>query len=273
MIEHIIDRLGGVVRGTQLRPFGITRHRIARAVRTGSVQRLRSGVFAVPRACEDVVTAARHGGALTCARALQQHGVWTLSDDDEVHVWHGPTGRVHAHEPCGCVSHYHPGRMVLGIAPLPRALVHAFHCHGEELFFAAFESAWNKRLLSAADRRAVRAALPASARWLVDFAREDAESGLESLVRLRLHLIGISVQTQVEIDGVGRVDFVIAGRTILEADGKENHAGSRRHNDLLRDAAASRLGYETLRFDYAMIIYNWPIVEAAIRAALLRAAA
>jgi len=98
--------------------------------------------------------------------------------------------------------------------------VHAFTCHGEEFFFAAFESAWNRRLI------------------------------------------------------VGRVDFVIEDRIILEADGKENHASStQRHRDLSRDAVASRLGYETLRFDYALIIHEWDTVIAAITAALARARA
>lgn len=139
------------------------------------------------------------------------------------------------------------------------------------LFFAAYESAWSLGLIGADERRRVRAALPARARWLVDIARHDADSGLESIIRLRLHLLGIRVETQVSIDGVGRVDVVVERRVILEADGKDNHAGrSERHRDLSRDAAASRLGYETLRFDYAMIIHEWDMVLAAILGALAR---
>lgn len=74
-----------------------------------------------------------------------------------------------------------------------------------------------------------------------------------------------------EIPTVGRVDFVIDGMLILEADGMENHdGGSHRHKDLRRDAAASAIGYETLRFDYALIVHDWPVVEAAIIAAISR---
>ncbi len=113
---------------------------------------------------------------------------------------------------------------------------------------------------------------PRSARWLVDFARPDADSGLESLLRLRLHLLGISLATQVSIPGVGRVDFVVDGHLIIEVDGREHHgAPEMRHRDLSRDAAASRLGYETLRFDYAQVVHDWPTVQAAIRGALRRA--
>src|SRR5690606_36066930 len=147
-------------------------------------------------------------------------------------------------------------------------------CAGDEAFFAAFESAWRKGRLPQAARSRVRAALPASARWLVDISRSDADSGLESILRLRLHLLGIRLDCQVVIPGVGTVDFVIGGRLILEADGKENHDGrSMRHKDLVRDAAASRLGYETLRFDYAQIVHDWAAVQAAILGALTRTGA
>jgi len=117
----------------------------------------------------------------------------------------------------------------------------------------------------------IRDALPDTARWLVDVARRDADSGLESLLRLRMHILGVQLESQVRIAGVGKVDFVIAGRLVLEVDGKENHDGStQRHKDLRRDAIASHLGFETLRFDYAQVLHDWPTVQAAILAALAR---
>ncbi|GAB3600229.1 DUF559 domain-containing protein [Microbacterium tumbae] len=272
--KTLIDACGGIARGSQLNAFGCTRKHLSAAVRNGEISRIRPGVFATTSAHGDAVTAAAHGGALTCARALRLHGVWVLTDDENPHVWLGPGGRRHPHEGCTCESHYRPGPMRLGIADVEHALIHAYHCHGDEFFFAAFESAWHQRLIGRLARMRIRAQLPASARWLVDFARDDAESGLESLVRLRLHLLGIRVRTQVVIDGVGRVDFVIEERIILEADGAQNHgAPSQRHRDLRRDAISSRLGYETLRFDYALIIHDWGTVIAAILAALARARA
>ncbi|MGO2050946.1 MAG: endonuclease domain-containing protein [Microbacterium sp.] len=169
------------------------------------------------------------------------------------------------------MGHYTPGTAGLGLAPVAAALVHLYRCTNHETFFAAYESAWNRRLILASDRDRIRQELPVTAGWLLDLARGDAESGLESLLRLRLHLLGIRLDSQVQIDGVGRVDFVIGGRVILEADGKLNHDGERRHKDLMRDAAASALGYETLRFDYAMIIHDWEHVVAAILPALVHA--
>jgi very-short-patch-repair endonuclease len=159
-----------------------------------------------------------------------------------------------------------------GIVSVEQSLVQAAICLGPEAFFAAFESAWNQNLIDRRARSEVRAALPARFRWLVDIARPDAQSGLESILRLRLHRLGIFLESQIWIDGVGRVDFVLDGCIILEVDGRENHEGpSLRRRDLRRDAAAAVRGYETLRFDYALVIHDWPIVEAAILARLVTA--
>lgn len=271
---HLLTLYGGVARGMRLQQHGCTRRRLADAVNDGSIDRVRNGVFALSNADPKVISAAAHGGALTCADALRAHGIWTFpSADDDVHVWLGGAGRHYAHHECRCTVHYSPGRAEPGLAPLYVALIHAYRCLDPEAFFAAYESAWNLRKLTSADRRRIRAELPKAAAWMLDLARPDAQSGLESLLRFRLHLLGFALASQVGIDGVGRVDFVIGGRVILEVDGKENHEGSRRHVDLMRDAAASALSYETLRFDYSMVLYEWDRVVAAVVSALARARA
>lgn len=268
---NVIQDLGGIARGSRLQQVGISRSILARAVRESAVVRIRDGIFALPSVQDDIRIAAEHGGALTCGSALRRHGVWVLDDSVATHVWVGHGGRAHPHDECACVSHFYRGAAPLGPVSVETALRHLYRCAGEEAFFAAFESAWNLRLLSAAARGRIRAFLARSARWLVDFARRDADSGLESILRLRLHRVGLVLTSQVVIVGVGRVDFVVGGKLILEVDGRENHDGeSHRHKDLVRDAQASTLGYETLRFDYAQIIHDWPAVSRAIRGALTR---
>ncbi|WP_144797377.1 DUF559 domain-containing protein [Microbacterium paludicola] len=268
---HIIELDGGVSRGTRLHEFGFSRRMLADAVNAGEIHRVRPGVFVTSTTSPDVAEAAAHGGAVTCARALRAWGIWTLNEDDAVHVWLGGTGRVHHPTTCSCVGHFFAGPMSLGVASLDVVLVHVYFCHGEEAFFAALESALRQRRLGRPAITRIRRGLPERARWLMDLARSDADSGLESLLRLRLHLLGIRLDCQIVIPTVGRVDFVVGGRLILEADGKENHDGEQsRHRDLMRDAAASALGYETLRFDYALIVHGWAVVEAAILAALAR---
>lgn len=273
LVEAIAQR-GGVVRTATLVRLGATRPDIRRACRAGAVLRLREGVIAVPDADPEIMAAARHGGELACVSLLRSAGVWIFDPlefarpSGALHVWVGGSGRRHPHDACTCVTHNDAGTAGFGRASIVIALVQVARCQGAECFFAAFESAWRLRLLTRRMRAEVRAGLSPAMRWLVDIARPDADSGLESLLRLRLHRMGITLQTQVWIPEIaGRVDFLLDGILILETDGRENHDGpSRRHRDLVRDAITAALGYDTLRFDYAMVVHEWPIVEAAILA-------
>lgn len=269
-----IHRLGGLARGAHLQRLGFSRRDLSRLVDRGEIHRVRNGVFAAAPLDDDVRAAIEHGGALTCASVLRRHGVWVLPDADGPHVWVASDRHPLPHDGCQCTTHFRAGRPPLGRSDIETALVMFRRCAGDEAFFAAYESAWRRRLLSGPARRRIREALPQSARWLLDLARPDADSGLESLLRLRLHLLGIRLDCQIDIGGVGRVDFVAGGCLIIEVDGQENHDGaSMRHKDLARDAAASALGYETLRFDYAQVVHDWSRVQMAIRAALQRARA
>ncbi|WEK60239.1 MAG: DUF559 domain-containing protein [Candidatus Microbacterium colombiense] len=269
--QDTIRTLGGIARGRDLQRLGFTRQHLAGQVRLGNIERIRDGVFAAAPLTPDVRTATAHGGALSCASVLRASGIWVLPQVTAPHVWLGPMQHALGHARCTCISHYYDGNPPLGSASVETALLHLRRCAGDEAFFAAYESAWRTGRTDRRMRSRIRSALPRTARWLVDIARPDADSGLESLLRLRLHLLGLELECQVRISGVGRVDFVIDQWIILEADGEENHGSpSRRHRDLLRDAAASHLGYETLRFDYAQVVHDWPTVQAAILGALRR---
>lgn len=269
-LHDTLTSLGGIARGIRLQELGFSRQHLARQVKTGSILRLRDGIFALAPVDRHVRDAVAHGGALTCVSVLRANGIWVLPTDPALHVWVAPSQHSLRHSGCSCVTHYYAGAPPLGSASIEIALLHLRRCAGDEAFFASLESALRTRLLPRGARARIRAALPRNARWLVDLARSDADSGLESLLRLRLHLLGIRLDCQVVIDGVGRVDFVIAGRLILEADGEENHGGPHRHRDRMRDAEASRRGFETLRFDYAQIVHDWPVVQASVLGALRR---
>ncbi len=211
-----------------------------------------------------------HGGPLCCASAARAHGLWVLEGEEATHVWLGPDGRAHRHEGCDCIPHRDAAARAGGaLVSVEHCLAQLLGCCGQEAFFAALESALRLRRLAGAGRARLRARLPAIHRWLVDLARDDADSGLESLLRLRLHRLGIELRAQVPIPGVGVVDFVLGDCLILEADGR-THDGTGRHRDLVRDAVAMSLGFVTLRFDYALIVHEWPLVEQAILAAVGR---
>ncbi|MGX5694964.1 type IV toxin-antitoxin system AbiEi family antitoxin domain-containing protein [Agromyces soli] len=275
--------LGGVARTSEFAERGVDAYSLRCAVRAGAVIRLREGVYAVPDLPHEVQLAVRHGGALGCLSRVRSAGLWVLEHPQVVHVAMPPTGRRRRHEGCTCITHWSDSTARGGRSGLDDALVQLLHCRGAEEFLVALESAMRKRFLTRSSLARVKARIPAVHRWLVDFARWNADSGLESLLRLRLRVLGIELISQVEVPGVGRVDFVLGDRLIVEVDGKANHvdgfgaasdsqetvraaAVSMRHKDLVRDAVAAAHGFDTLRFDYALVVHDWPVVEAAILA-------
>lgn len=280
-VEHavrIVRRNGGTARTRVLRRGGVSRRTLAAAVHTGALVRPRQGVYALPTLTDARREALSHRGALACVSAAREHGIWTLDDgaDGRTHTWvhpqRHPTRFTLDPETAGaacCVFHRDLpiGEPELHRVGVVQCLLQIHGCRGEDAFFAALESALRRRLIGRQERRLIRDRLPGRSRWLVDFARSDADSGLESLLRLRLHRRGITLASQVAIPGVGVVDFVIGDRLILEADGR-THDGDSRHKDRVRDATAMALGFITLRFDSALILHDWPLVEAAILSAL-----
>lgn len=263
-IARCMAGTSGVARTARLLAAGVRPADLKRCRLRGELIRVREGVYALPSADPAVRRAAAHGGALACVSALRSYGVWVL-DAPGLHVWLGSGGRAHPHPDCACTAHWDAGRAEPGRVDLARALVQVAACQGDESFFVAFESAWRLGLLDGPARAQVRRRLPAGRRYLVDLARGDADSGLESLVRLRLARLGIPLRSQVRVAGVGIVDFLLDEAIILEIDGRDNHDGpAHRHKDLRRDAEATRRGYITLRFDYALVMHHWDVVVAAI---------
>jgi len=264
--------LGGIARTADLRQHGVTARELQRALHDTEVVRPRQGIYALPSVVQAVIHAASHGGVPGCTTAAALHGLWVL-ESLGMHVWMGAHSRSRRH--CTqCRLHWDDGDVQLGVLPPVRnVLLHIALCLGEESFFAALESALRQERLGRSDLVWLRKRPPGRLRWLIGFARSDADSGLESLVRLRLHHLGVDARTQVWVAGVGKVDLMIGARLIIELDGRANHAGTdKRHKDLRRDAEAAARGYVTLRFDYALVIHDWPLAERAILARIASSA-
>lgn len=245
----------------------LTRRQIDHARGTGSLVRLRRGVYAASTSCHAARAAAVHGGALGCESAARHLGLWVLDDLLTVHVWMHDDRHQYPHEPCACTTHWDAASAPAAFAlpSVPRILRQIFGCRGEEAFFVALESARAQGLIDDRGLAWLRTQVGERGRDLVDFSRSDAGSGLESLVRLRLRPYGMSVRTQAAVSGTGDVDLLIDDWLIIETDGRENHDGaSKRHKDLRRDANSAMWGLMTLRFDYALVVHDWDLVERAI---------
>lgn len=258
--------------GTQVWTFAalrerLTRREIAHRTDAGTLVRVRRGVYATREACAEVVQAAEHGGALACESAARHLGIWVLDGDAGLHIWMHDDRHQYPHRDCLCTTHWDGGASASSFAlpSVPRLLLQIFRCHGAERFFVALESARRLGLIDARGMRAVRTAIGAAGRDLIDFSRDDSDSGLESLVRLRTRRFGWKVRTQARVVATGDVDLLIEDWLIVETDGRQNHdSPAHRHKDLVRDANAAAWGHVTLRFDYAMVVHDWELVERAI---------
>ncbi|WP_147304033.1 endonuclease domain-containing protein [Subtercola boreus] len=113
--------------------------------------------------------------------------------------------------------------------------------------------------------------LPARYRSALSRADPESESGIETLVRLRLRSLGISVRTQVRHRGVGRVDLLVGDRLVIEVDGREHHDSREAFaSDRERDLVLFRDGFDRLRLTYAHVMYRWPEIEGVIVEAVRR---
>ena len=93
-------------------------------------------------------------------------------------------------------------------------------------------------------------------------------------MRLMLRSLGCTIEVQVDLDGVGRVDFIVDGWLITECDSEAHHSGwEAQKRDRLRDLAAAALGYTTIRPMAEHIMYQREQVHEALKAVLASRAA
>lgn len=246
-----------VFSSSELHALGITRPALAKLVAEHRLRRLRIGWYATPSAAPRVVSAVECGGVLSCAGALAEHGLWVLAPNDHARVPPGSTVR-HA----GGVVHRLNGHASNGVDSVGTALSVASGCLTFDEVIAAVDSALNSGAIAAADL-AAELQTPRGRRIL---AASDAraESGLESLVRLRLGRLGIRVHPQVQL-GAARVDLLVGNRLVIECDGDQWHgAPDQADRDRRRDAELLRRGYLVLRLGYRRIVDEWPETEALI---------
>lgn len=155
-----------------------------------------------------------------------------------------------------------------GIAPPLLMLEHAFDAHPAERAVAITDSALKHRYIRTADLHALAARLPEYLHRAVLSATAKSDSGIESIGRFHLHLLGLDVEVLVRLGPIGTVDLLIDGWLVIEMDGKEFHEGEQFERDRQRDLQAATHRYRTLRFSWRQVMFAWPTVERAILAAL-----
>lgn len=251
LVADAQQTLGQVVfRSAELREQGLTRGQVERAIRTGQLVRIRRGVFVVAGADPDYVRAARLGGRLACVSLLHKLGVFVLDHS-----------RLHLHLPENAArlptrgerdqAHWHDlTRPVLGshAVSLRDAIQQAIRCQTPRAAVATMDSLLHRRVVDLAALHDICAELPRRFQVLLELVDGRSESGPETLLRLILRTIDCATEIQVEIRGVGRVDFVIDGWLIIECDSQEHHSDwDQQCRDRARDLEAAAQGYTTVR--------------------------
>ena len=254
----------------ELAERGITRHQVASLIAAGRLVRLRNGRYADPGPHADLARAGRLGGRLDCISLLAALGVFVLHKKG-LHVQFNHGASRLPPRPRGTVAHWRRStapRDALA-ADLVEALAQAVRCQSPRDAVATLDSAWHHGLVGEEEIAAVFARLPRRVRRLRGLLDRRSESGPETIMRLMLRGLGCSVEVQVRIPGVGRVDFVVDGWLIVECDSEAHHEGWKsQKRDRARDIAAARLGYTTVRPIAEDILYRRDRTLAAMKAVL-----
>ncbi len=95
--------------------------------------------------------------------------------------------------------------------------------------------------------------------------REGQCRELTTLFRLAAEAEGWTVDIQVFIAGVGRVDVLIDGWLVIELDGGTHAELRQMHVDRARDAELILLGYRYHRFDHPQLMNSMDRCIAVVR--------
>lgn len=264
-IAHVLAANGGVVSAAQLRTAGVSPSQITRQ---GWLQ-VRRGWYASQSADPQVVRAVSAGGVLTCVSALRLRRVWV--PDSALHIRYSSRARRTRAGVRSC----HPYRLdppiVGAVDPADIAVASAANCLDAEGVVVVLDSMLNKHMIEMADARAIVAASRFAHLNLAGRCDGKSESGTETVIRLRLRALGIGLRSQVDVPGVGRVDFLVGDRLIIEADSREHHL-PRYQTDRTRDRVAAGLGFLVIRLTYEDVVYRWDVVVADILSVIRRRA-
>ena len=262
----------------QLLAVGATGAGLTSAVRAGTLIRVRRDHYALPGTHPHIVKAVRVGGRLACISALRDAGVFGF-DHMYPHIHmrrqasrsRSPSSRrpLTQHNREGVQLHWRPlldpqcNEYRVGFVD---ALIQAVSCQHPWYAIASLDNALFLGKIDEVDLSTIFAHLPHRLQPLQDQVDRRSEAGQESVLRCAMRAAGIEPELQVAIAGVGRVDFLVENRLVVEADSRLAHDGWEFHvRDRDRDIDLARQGYMSLRPAYNRNMFTtYEVVEAIV---------
>ncbi|TFC28709.1 hypothetical protein E3O25_05765 [Cryobacterium sp. TMT1-3] len=277
VLFHESDR--SVIETGELRAAGATWRSLKAAVDNGFLVRCRRGHYALPSTNRHILEAVRVGGRLGCISAAADMGVFAL-DSSSTHVHLDPNAsrlrapqdrfqRLTVANRNGIELHWDQllasedgTEYSIGLTD---SLIQIFRCQQPRFALASLDNALHLRLLPSEAVVLIFAALPEDLQYLRAWVDARSESGQETVLRFIVHLAGFQFEIQVSISGVGRVDMVIEGCLVVEADSRQFHDGWDAHlRDRTRDCDLAGMTYMSYRAIHRDIFYHPERVVAAI---------
>jgi very-short-patch-repair endonuclease len=245
---------GSVARTGTLLQAGFSERSIRNAVASGEMQRLRHGVVALAEPELDLVAAVLANGLLCCASAAPHHRLWQLHAPERLHLLcrHGMAAGAVIHR--GSVV---PPEFPRPVAGLTDTLLHALRCLPPVDAAVMVESALQQgRTTLDYLRQRLPGNRNGAARAVLELVDGTADSAIEVVARLLFRSQGIYTQTQVNLPGIGVVDFLLEGFLIVEIDGSTHLEPAQVKKDRRRNNASTLTGYTVLRYGYHDVVYN-----------------
>jgi very-short-patch-repair endonuclease len=192
------------------------------------------------------------GGRLASANALESRGIWVDRVDGlVVHVSANaarlaPLAASERRTRRRLLFRAEAGDWRVSVAD---ALVQLSFELAPTPWLASVDSALHRGAIRRETLEQMRPGIPAAHRAMLAMADGRAESGNETLLRVPLIAEGLTVEIQVDVPLIGRVDILIDGWLIVEVDSREHHGReAEQDRDRIRDGNALLCGFATVRF-------------------------
>lgn len=253
------EAAGGVMQRAALRRT-CSADRIQHLIESGALAQPRHGILMAEEPTTPEATALALGGNLTCVTLIKQRGYWTPRNSSThvrlpKHRFHNAA--LHAFVPAAKLHHLRGHDLSTEPETLSTVLRCAEQCCERDELIAIMESFLRGDTHSRTDIATAVASGRAKLRQAYRLVEFGADSGVETLVRVRLRELGIKVRTQVKLLE-WRVDLLIGEWLIVEVDGYSYHRDRDEFvRDRRKDRALMNAGYHVRRFSYDDVMFEW----------------